>query len=248
MSDSLSKKIQLDKRKQLKPEDYCREIEAYLCRKNDGHLVRIVGPSFNLVCGWALRGVPMSVACQGIDRYFERYYAGTRRRRPARIDFCEHDVLHIFDEWKKAVGVWPDVLDSEQVASQGNQVSVSLRTHLDRVAIRLNSLVDDSDKEFSILIKKIVQTLEDFRLKEKPLRGELKKHCLLRLEELDSKLLKAVREKMTDLDLDKLRGEAESELRGFRSRLTKESYERSVVACIDRLVRERAKLPILTFE
>ena len=52
MSDSLSKKIQLDKRKQLKPEDYCREIEAYLCRKNDGHLVRIVGPSFNLVCGW----------------------------------------------------------------------------------------------------------------------------------------------------------------------------------------------------
>ena len=240
MSDSLSKKIQLDKRKQLKPEDYCRKIEAYLCRKNDGHLVRIVGPSFNLVCGWALRGVPMSVACQGIDRYFERYYAGTRRRRPVRIDFCEHDVLHIFDEWKKAVGVWPDVFDSEQVASQGNQARVSLRTHLD--------LVDDSDKEFSILIKKTVQTLEDFRLKEKPLRGESKKHCLLRLEELDSKLLNAVREKMTDLDLDKLRGEAESELRGFRSRLTKESYERSVVACIDRLVRERNKLPILTFE
>ena len=86
MADSLSKKIQLDKRKQVKPEDYCREIEAYLCRKNDGHLIRIVGPSFNLVCGWALRGVPMSVACQGIDRYFERYYAGTRRRRPVRID------------------------------------------------------------------------------------------------------------------------------------------------------------------
>ena len=32
---------------------YCREIEAYLCRKNDGHLVRIVGPAFEQVCGWA---------------------------------------------------------------------------------------------------------------------------------------------------------------------------------------------------
>ena len=34
-------------------DDYCRQVEAYLCRKNDGHLVRIVGPAFEQVCGWA---------------------------------------------------------------------------------------------------------------------------------------------------------------------------------------------------
>jgi len=28
---------------------YCRDIETYLCRKNDGHLIRIVGPSFEIV-------------------------------------------------------------------------------------------------------------------------------------------------------------------------------------------------------
>ena len=28
--------------------DYCRDIETYLCRKNDGHLIRVVGPSFDL--------------------------------------------------------------------------------------------------------------------------------------------------------------------------------------------------------
>ena len=38
---------------------YCRDVEAYLCRKNDGHLVRIVGPAFDTVCGWASRGVPV---------------------------------------------------------------------------------------------------------------------------------------------------------------------------------------------
>ena len=38
-------------------EDYCRQVEAYLCRKNDGHLIRIVGPAFEQVCGWATRGV-----------------------------------------------------------------------------------------------------------------------------------------------------------------------------------------------
>ena len=85
--------------------EYCRAIESYLCRKNDGHLIRIVGPSFELVAGWAEQGVPFKVACRGIDRYFERYYAKEGRRRPVRIEFCEADVLDVFDEWKRAVGV-----------------------------------------------------------------------------------------------------------------------------------------------
>src|SRR5919202_6002357 len=86
-------------------EDYCRQIESYLCRKNDGHLIRIVGPAFEQVCGWATRGVPLKVAFHGIDRYFERYYAKGPRRRPVRIEFCEADVLDVFDEWRRAVGV-----------------------------------------------------------------------------------------------------------------------------------------------
>jgi len=85
--------------------DYCREIEAYLCRKNDGHLIRVVGPSFDIVSRWAEQGVPLKVACEGIDRYFARYYRKGPRRRPVKIDFCEADVLDVFDEWRRAVGV-----------------------------------------------------------------------------------------------------------------------------------------------
>src|SRR6185436_6791795 len=57
------------------PDEYCRAIEAHLTRKNDGHLIRIVGPAFELVRGWADQGIPFKVACHGIDRSFERYYA-----------------------------------------------------------------------------------------------------------------------------------------------------------------------------
>ncbi len=85
--------------------DYCREIETYLCQKNDGHLVRVVGPSFEIVSRWAADGVPLKVACRGIDRYFERYYRKGPRRRPVRIDFCEADVLEVFDEWRRALGL-----------------------------------------------------------------------------------------------------------------------------------------------
>src|SRR5438046_3171703 len=87
----------------MEPPDYCREIEAYLCRKNDGHLIRVTGPSFDLVAGWAERGVPIKVAFKGIDRYFERYYRNGPRRRPVQIDFCEADVLDVFDEWRRAL-------------------------------------------------------------------------------------------------------------------------------------------------
>ena len=85
-------------------ESYARELEAYLCRKNDGHLIRITGPAFEQVQGWAAQGVPIKVAEAGIDRYFERYYRKGPRRRPVRIEFCEADVLEP-SIWRRAVGV-----------------------------------------------------------------------------------------------------------------------------------------------
>ena len=85
----------------IEPESYCRELEAYLCRKNDGHLIRITGPAFEHVSAWARQGIPINVACEGIDRYFERYYRKGPRRRPVRIEFCEADVLDVFDAWRR---------------------------------------------------------------------------------------------------------------------------------------------------
>ena len=93
-------------------ESYARDLEAYLCRKNDGHLIRITGPAFEQVHGWAAQGVPLKVAQAGIDRYFERYYRKGPRRRPVRIEFCEADVLDAFDDWRRAVGVTAVVADS----------------------------------------------------------------------------------------------------------------------------------------
>src|SRR5678816_213973 len=85
--------------------DYCRDIETYLCQKNEGHLIRVVGPAFDVVSRWEQDGIPLKVAYRGIDRYFERYYRQGPRRRPIRIEFCEADVLDSFDEWRRALGL-----------------------------------------------------------------------------------------------------------------------------------------------
>src|SRR5688572_29215254 len=84
---------------------YCRAIESYLCRRNEGHLVRVVGPAFDCVSTWASKGVPVRVACRGIDRCVERLAAKGNRRRPVKVEFCDADVLDVFDEWRRAVGV-----------------------------------------------------------------------------------------------------------------------------------------------
>ncbi|HMB78710.1 MAG TPA: hypothetical protein VKI43_01535, partial [Vicinamibacterales bacterium] len=123
-------------------DEYCRAIETYLTRKNDGHLIRVVGPSFEVVSGWASQGVPLKIALAGIDRYFERYYRKGPRRRPVKIDFCDADVLEVFDEWRRATGAQSSVV-SHQSSVDGHQSSVSSRqslpAHLERVLLRLTS-------------------------------------------------------------------------------------------------------------
>ena len=66
--------------------EYCRAIEAYLCRENGGHLVRIVGPAFQVVAGWHAAGIPFAVVKQGIDRTLarDRAKASGPVRRPVR--------------------------------------------------------------------------------------------------------------------------------------------------------------------
>ena len=124
--------------------DFCRAIETYLCKKNDGHLIRVVGPSFDLVSGWAKQGIPLKVAYAGIDRYCERYYRDGPRRRPVKIDFCEADVLDVFDEWRRATGVSGsassvDSLTDPQPAIRNPQSALSLPAHLQRVLTKLTA-------------------------------------------------------------------------------------------------------------
>ena len=98
--------------------EFCRQVEAHLCRVNGGHHVRIVGPAFELVSGWVQEGIPLRVALHGIDRTVTRLTARGSRRRPVRIEFCDADVRDAFDQWRKAVGVHAAVAADEEQAPQ----------------------------------------------------------------------------------------------------------------------------------
>jgi hypothetical protein len=234
-------------------DEYCREIETYLCRKNDGHLIRVVGPSFGVVSGWAEQGVPLKIAFAGIDRYFERYYRKGPRRRPVKIDFCDADVLDVFDEWRRATGVLQSAVASRPSSVESRQSSASSRqslpAHLERVVLRLTSaraggsLGDD----FDALIDRAAAELDAARGKAGGLRGDARRALLDRLTALDAELVHQARATLDEPTRASLAREAELELAGFRGGMTPDAFARAQNAAMDRLVRERAKLPTLAF-
>jgi len=237
------------------PDDYCRHLESYLCRKNDGHLIRIVGPAFEQVCGWAARGIPLKLAMRGIDRYFDRYYAKGARRRPVRIEFCEADVLDVFDEWRRSVGVSIGAGKAGEAAEGGQESGAdlsgprsSLPAHLERVIARLTTLRGGSDRTLDQILDIMIRELDAARGRAKSIRGDAREALLERLRQLDASLIDALKRQYDDGALRQLAAEADEELKPFRVRMPAEAYQQAHRACIDRLLRDRANLPTISYE
>jgi len=236
------------------PVDFCRQIETYLCRKNDGHLIRVTGPSFDLVSNWAEQGIPLKVAYAGIDRFFERYYRKGPRRRPVKIDFCEADVLDVFDEWRRAVGVGATrAVDRGPVLSGPASESVrrgpSLPAHLERVVLKLSEAraAGRLDDRFDGLIDRVSVELEAARASASGVRGDARQALLARLTALDDELVREARAALTDSELRDLTLEATAELDSFRERMSPDAFSHARDGALSQLVRDRFGLPTLTF-
>lgn len=269
----------------MSPGEFCREIETYLCRKNDGHLIRIVGPVFQKVCGWAAQGVPIKIAYRGIDRYFERQQAKGPgpRRRPIRVEFCEADILDAFDEWRRAVGVTASAaaagaaeaagapgVSRDSVAVDGSRGSAGetgdagsggaggagdvpahakrkpgLQTHIDRVMARLTQRRMDSGPKLGEVIDRVLAELDTLRAGARGVRNETRAALLERLTVIDRDLMTTAREALDPSALQDLRREAARELEPFRSRMPADAFRETSEAALERLIRERWRLPSL---
>ncbi len=236
------------------PGAYCREIESYLCRCNDGHLIRIVGPAFEQVRGWAEAGVPLQVVTAGIDRRLARYRATGPHRRPLRIEFCEADVLDAFDEWRRAVGVGAGPRDapasgkaSGRRARSGRRLT--LRRHVDRILEGASNRLarDEMPAALRAALTRLVADLDALGPIARGARGAARKAVVERLDGIDRSLLAAARE-AAGPDLAGLEADARAELSSFRSRLDAEAFARAVEASVDRLLRGRLGLPAVRFD
>jgi len=223
---------------------YCREVEAYLCRRNGGHLIRVVGPSFDLVKGWAEQGIPLSVVCDAIDRTVDRAERKPGRRRPLRIEFCEADVLDGFDRWRRAVGVVAQDAASARPARGG------LTGHVDRVSVQLAALLGSDRTMPSVRqhLPGVLAALDAVKAACGTARGTAREEILASLDRLDRTLVDAADAALAPDRRAGLQADAVRELEGYRGRLDAAQWASAVEAARVRLVRAEAGLPVVRFE
>jgi len=229
--------------------EYCRAVEAHLCRVNGGHLVRIVGPSFERVCDWEARGIPLRIVYAGIDRCVERRRAkGTRR--PLPVDFCEADILDVFEEWRKAVGVSAVPAGGQEgtlVQVESRRVP-SLGAHVDRVIARLTGRRAGGAGPLDAHLDGLVRELDAIRGQARAARGDARSAIVARLAELDDALLAAAWQAVDAGARAAMNEDADRELAPFQDRMTPEAYQRARAACGARILRDRERLPVVAFD
>jgi hypothetical protein len=223
-------------------DEYCRGLEAHLTRRNDGHLIRVVGPAFEMVYGWFERGVPFKIACHGIDRTAERYYAKGPRRRPVRIEYCEADVLDAFDEWRRAVGV-RTAADADAARPKREGLATAIRRAIGRLTALRGSAAPCAIAEETL--DAAVRRLDELASRAERARGTTRADLIAELDAIDVSLLTAAERGLSRELLDELQAQADRDLTPFRDRMVPESFRAARHAAFLQLLRAQARLPTL---
>ena len=230
--------------------EFCRRVEEHLARVNEGQIIRVVGPAFELVRGWALEGMPLSVVAHGIDLKAERHRAG-RSTRPLRLEFCDADVREVYTRWRRSVGLsglsaepesTAEVAEPERRPSLSRQIDRAL-DKLSRVAGRL-----DLSERFRDEVSSSIAELSRIREGARTSRGDARQSLTARLPHIDAALVSAGRDAVGADVLERLRSDAETDLSSYRGRLSPDTWRRSVDRAVDQLVRDHLGLPTLTFD
>jgi hypothetical protein len=104
------------------------------------------------------------------------------------------------------------------------------------------------DRSLDAALETAVRELDAMRAHARTARGDARDSLLDRLRGVDAALVEAVSAGCSPETLRQLGDEADEELRPFRNRLPPDSYQKARIACVARLLRDRARIPALTYE
>ena len=138
--------------------------------------------------------------------------------------------------------------DPSEETRGGARPRESLSTHLDRVVARLVARRSGANAALDVALDDIVRELDAARAGSKQLRGDRREAMLRAAPRAGSPAGGRGTCRLRHRNAAPLTTEAEEQLSPFRQRMPVEAYAQSQQACIDRLLREHARLPTIAFD
>ncbi len=177
-------------------------------------------------------------------------YAKGPKRRPVRIEFCEADILDLFDGWRRAVGVSATTAAAgEAPAPETSPRKASLASHIERVVARLTGARAGGRRSsvFDAALAAAVRELDGLVPDAGRARGEGRTAIVEQLARIDREVLGAALQEIDATTAAQLRREGDAELAPFGSRMAPEARARAAEAAYARLVRDAFGIPVIEY-
>jgi hypothetical protein len=250
--------------------NYFTEIEDAFIRRRGKHL--LLSPlDWALIESWKGKGVPLHVALRGIEKAFDSYESRPRKRSVKSLMYCQEEVEAQFAEWlesqtgapAKSATVGGDARDSVDANVEGSAASdegagrglpfprAVISAHLSecrdevRRALDLRRTRAGEDALCEALARassRLEELSSDFERAPRPDAEALESS----LSDIESLLDRALRESLPPDALEEARDESAEQLRPYRARMERATYEQTLENLLAKALRERAGLPRLS--
>lgn len=229
---------------------YFSEIEDTFVRRRGKHL--LLSPmDWALIESWKERGVPLHVALRGIEHAFDSYEAKKRKRSVKTLLYCQEEVEAQYAEWLES-----RVGSHDQPSTEVSDESKSpfprdvLLAHLSRSRAALSGLGNEREtgeddaltealSRATILLNEIE---DDYASASQPDTRKLEES----LTGIDRMLDHAIRQAMSDQEIEAAEAEVASQLKPYKRHMDKNAFEQTRDNLLRKRLRERVGVPRLS--
>jgi len=246
--------------------NYFTEIEEAFIRRRGRHL--LLSPmDWALIESWKEMGVPLHVALRGIERAFDSYEARPRHRSVKSLMYCQEEVEAQFAEWLESQRGAPTPTPSAGVVDESGAVEAErgdagesaglpfpralIAAHLEdsRDTLRrarekrIETAGDDGVCEaLARAAARLDELAADFARAARPDAERLENS----LADLEGLIDRALRASLPAEVVTEKRAEAEEQLRPYRARMERSTYEQTLDNLLAKALREAAGAPRLS--
>lgn len=243
--------------------NYFTEIEDAFIRRRGKHL--LVGTlDWALIESWKQMGIPLYVVLRGIEKSFDSYESRPRKRSIKTLLYCQEEVEAQFAEWLESqLGASESGAPSADAGEGAPSADASREGGGDdglpfpRAAIQAHlaesraavegvrggaGIAAELDEALSRAASRLEELERDFAQAARP-NAEQLESALADLEQL---LDRALRAGLSAAELAARRARAEEQLRPYRSRMERATYEQTLDNLLAKLLREERRVPRLS--